>query len=134
MKSCAYFPRTSKNVPHATTSGFKGVKAKLCRAVEAFHINHYYKQYKKNMLHTYETVSRLPTCVRRRTSPIVVHASRVNRSILLFHRLLSYSFCFFATKVLSEGHDGASIFAEALLQDASLDLHPERMCILSGLD
>jgi hypothetical protein len=33
------------------------------------------------MLHTYETVSRLPTCVRRRTSPIVVHASPFNTFI-----------------------------------------------------
>jgi hypothetical protein len=36
--------------------------------------------------------------------------------------------------VLSEGHDGGSIFAKALLQDTSLNLRPEGMCILSELD
>ena len=36
--------------------------------------------------------------------------------------------------MLSEGHDGGSIFAKALLQDTSLNLRPEGMCILSELD
>ena len=38
------------------------------------------------MLHSFDTKSRRPTCDARRTAPIVVHASRVNRSVPLFNR------------------------------------------------